>query len=104
MRSGAKSAKAAAHPRPCPSPKSKGFALAVPLGTTTYSFAASLLLNIGLILFSADAVYHDQILIVTRVFPFARKIDEENDEKNTNGNRGIGCQELRLFLIGEVHP
>jgi hypothetical protein len=41
-----------------------GFPLALPLGATTYSFAACFLLNIWLIPFSPVAVYRAQILIV----------------------------------------
>jgi hypothetical protein len=59
----------------------KGFTFALLLGATTYSSAACLLLNIGLILFSRTVVYHAQILIVLGIAALARKIAAQNSQK-----------------------
>jgi hypothetical protein len=81
MRSGAKFTKAMADNRRCPWPRGEGFCLALLPGATTYSSAAYLLSNIGLILLSPAVVYTAQILIVPGIVAFARKIASENREK-----------------------
>jgi hypothetical protein len=58
-----------------------GFALALLLGAKTYSSAAYLLLNIGLIPFSLAAVYKAQLLVIPGIIAFTKKIAAENREK-----------------------
>jgi hypothetical protein len=74
-----------------------GFALALPLEATTYSSAASLGLNIGLIPFSPVAVYKAQILIIPGIIAFTRKIAAEKREKMkpqlSLGSMAVGTME-----------
>jgi hypothetical protein len=59
----------------------KGFALVLLLGATAYSFAACLVLNLGLFPFSQAAVCAAQILIVPGIIASAREIAAETREK-----------------------
>jgi hypothetical protein len=81
VRSRAKFTKAGADIRRCPWSGVKGFVLTLLLSVTARSSAACLLVNPRLIPFSPAAVYAAQILVITGIIAFPRKISAENREK-----------------------
>jgi hypothetical protein len=64
----------------------KGFAMVLLFGVTMHSSSAHLLLSIGLIPFSAIALYVAEILMGTGIVPFPRKIAADNREKRKHPN------------------